>query len=99
MPKYDVYRNVSGDGWLLDLQTDLLDIPNSRVVAPLTPATKYKKPATRLNPVFDVGVRRAVLLTQALSAIPKNALHEPVANLADRHREISDALDMVFNGF
>jgi toxin CcdB len=97
--RFDVYLNTQGEGWLVDLQTDLLDIPESRVVAPLVPASRYRKPATRLNPVFEVGARRAVMLTQALSAVPKKTLGAPVASLAHNDHEIAAALDLVFYGF
>jgi len=37
MAKYDVFRNPSGDGFLLDVQTDLSSDLNTRIVVPLLP--------------------------------------------------------------
>lgn len=61
MPKYDVFSNPSGDGFLLDVQSDLLSDLNTRVVVPLLPVTSAPKPATRLNPTFDINGERVVM--------------------------------------
>jgi toxin CcdB len=46
MAKYDVFPNPSGDGYLLDVQTDLLSDLNTRVVVPLLQTSSAPKPAT-----------------------------------------------------
>jgi toxin CcdB len=45
MARFDVHSNPEGPGWLVDLQTDLLDGFNTRVVAPLLPPDRAQKPA------------------------------------------------------
>ncbi|CAM5429606.1 hypothetical protein TMEC54S_03045 [Thauera mechernichensis] len=37
MARFDVYRNSAGEGFLLDVQADLLSHLNTRVVVPLLP--------------------------------------------------------------
>ena len=54
MARFAVYRNPVGPGCLMDLQADLLDGLNTRVVVPLLPPDLAPKPALRLNPVFEV---------------------------------------------
>lgn len=54
MPKFDVFPNPTGNGFLLDVQTDLLSDLNTRVVVPLMPTASAPKPATRLNPTFTI---------------------------------------------
>ena len=80
MAKYDVYPNPSGDGYLLDVQTDLLSALNTRVVVPLLPKSRAPKPATRLNPVFEIEGQQVVMVTQFLAAVPVGILKSPCAN-------------------
>ena len=70
MPKYDVFPNPSGDGFLLDVQSDLLNDLNTRVVVPLLPSASAPKPATRLNPAFDINGESVVMVTQFMAAVP-----------------------------
>jgi len=99
MARYDVFKNPDGEGWLLDVQTDLLDGLSTRVVAPLLPLAAAPTPAKRLNPVFDVGGEKVVMTTQFLAAVPRTLLKKPHSNLAPHHDDIIAALDMVFHGF
>lgn len=99
MPKYDVFPNPSGDGFLLDVQTDLLGDLNTRVVVPLMPESRAPKPATRLNPVFEIKGEPVVMVTQFLAAVPVGVLKPPVANLADEFDKITNAVDMLMQGF
>ncbi len=99
MPKYDVFPNPSGDGFLLDVQTDLLGDLNTRVVVPLLPKSKAPKPATRLNPVFDINGKPMVMVTQFLAAVPVGVLKSQIANLNDEFEQITVAIDMLMQGF
>ncbi|MGB1216006.1 MAG: CcdB family protein [Pikeienuella sp.] len=54
MARYDVYANPDASGYLLDVQADLLDSLNTRVVVPLMPISAAPSPAKRLNPVFNI---------------------------------------------
>ncbi len=99
MPKYDVFPNPSGDGFLLDVQTDLLSDLNTRVVVPLLPKAKAPKPAARLNPVFDINDERVVMVTQFMAAVPVGVLKSQVCNLSDEFDQITNAIDMLMQGF
>lgn len=99
MARYEVFRAPDGDYWWLDVQADLLDGLNTRVVVPLMPEAMAPKPAKRLNPLVEVEGRRAVMVTQFLSAVPVRGLGRPVARLEAQADEIGAALDMVFVGF
>ena len=99
MAKYDVYPNPNGAGYLLDVQTELLDNLNTRVVVPLLPINAAPVPARRLNPLFDVEGLQVVMATQFLASVPASILAKPVRNLTDAFAEITNALDMVFQGF
>jgi len=52
MARFDVYDSPDGAGYLLDVQADILDILNTRVVVPLMPISAAPSPAKHLNPIF-----------------------------------------------
>lgn len=99
MAKYDVFPNPSGDGFLLDVQTDLLSDLNTRVVVPLLPKFSSPKPATRLNPTFEINGEHVVMVTQFLAAVPAGILKSPVGKLNEEIDEITIAVDMLMQGF
>lgn len=104
MARYDVFPNPDdpnpdGKGSLLDVQADLLDGLNTRIVVPLIPLRLAPMPAKRLNPVFEIEAEPHVMVTQFMAAVPKALLKAPVASLIDRDVEIGNALDMVLVGF
>jgi len=98
MARYDVHPNPDSPGYLLDVQADLLDDLNTRVVVPLMPATQAPAPAKRLNPVFDIGSEPHVMVTQFLSAVPCAILSPAVTNLAQHDTSITSALDILLTG-
>lgn len=99
MARFDVYLNPEGAGYLLDVQADLLDHLNTRVVVPLLPQAAAPSPARTLNPVFQLEGETVVMVTQFLAAIPAPVLKVPRASLAPRRNEITAALDLLFQGF
>jgi len=98
MARYDVYEN-NKDTLLLDVQADLFDEIKTRLVTPLILYEKAPIPARRLNPIFDIGEKRYVMVTQLITAIPSTELKAPIANLLKEHDAITAALDMIFYGF
>lgn len=99
MPKYDVYPNPSGEGYLLDVQTDLLSDLNTRVVVPLLPTSKAPKPATKLNPIFELDGESVVMATQFMAAVPIGILNTPVLKLDEEFEKVTAAIDMLMQGF
>jgi len=99
MARYDVYRNPEGAGYLLDVQSDLLQVLSTRVVVPLLPEDAAPMPAKRLNPVFVINDDTFVLLPQFIATLPASAVGNSVGTLKEHFAEITDALDMVFQGF
>lgn len=99
MARFHVYPNPDGAGYLLDVQADLLDNLNTRVVVPLLPLDAAPSPANTLNPVFTIEGNAVVMVSQFLAAIPAQILKVPVASLAGSRTEITVALDLLFQGF
>ena len=99
MARYDVYSFSGGTNFVLDVQADLLDDLNTRIVVPLLELSKAPKPAKRLNPTFEFEGVSYVLATQFLAAVPRSELRQPVTNFSNYSDDITNALDMVFQGF
>jgi toxin CcdB len=99
MARYDLFSSIDAEGYLLDVQTDLLDHLKTRVVIPLLPAEATPAPIKRLNPIFEIGGLKYVLATHLLSAVPVKELTRREHNLSKHHDQIVGALDMLFQGF
>jgi len=99
MARFDVYENPSGAGYLLDVQSPLISGLNTRVVVPLMSEEDAPRPAKRLNPVFEIGNARYVMVTQFLAAVPVSELRRRVGSLEHARDDITYALDMIFIRF
>ena len=100
MARHDVHPMPGkGNGYVLDVQAELLSHLNTRVVVPLLPEDTAPPPISELNPVFEVKGKRHVMVTQALSAVPVGELKRAVTSLDMRHDIITKALDLLLVGF
>jgi toxin CcdB len=99
MSRFDVYPHPDADGFLLDVQADILSLLKTRVVVPLMPQDGAPKPMDRLNPVFEVRGKPVVMMTHYIAAVPAKILSDPVGDLGARRREVVDALDFLQQGF
>lgn len=99
MARFTVYRNPNDAGYLLDVQTNILDHLNTRMVVPLLPLTSAPQPAKTLNPVFEIAGTAVVMVTQFMAAVPTSLLKLPEINLESHRNEITAALDLLFQGF
>ena len=98
MACFDIHH--SGGDLVVDVQSDLIGILNTRVVVPLIPPGRAPRPARRLNPVLDVhGAGPVVFVVQYIAAVPTGELGPALGSLAEARDAIRDALDMLFLGF
>jgi len=97
MAKYDVY--IVQDNYVLDVQADLLSDLNIRVVIPLILPDQAPQPARRLNPIFEINGKEMILVTQYIGSVDGKLLTQPISNLSEHFDEITNALDMLFQGF
>lgn len=103
MAQFDVYLNPNAETrkvipYLLDVQSDLLDMLATRVVVPLVLAEEMGLPAKQLNPQFKVKGEAVVMSTAELAGIPNRSLGDKVASLKNKRDEIIAALDLLFTG-
>lgn len=105
MARFDVYPNPGAHAgttpFLLDVQSDLLDGLDSRMVVPLRHLDQFAKVKlpTRLTPVLSVNGSDLLLETPKMGAVPARILKSPVASLAGDEVRITGALDFLFHGF
>jgi toxin CcdB len=105
MPQFTVYRNKSQRTkstfpFLVDVQSDLLEQLQTRVVVPLTntPALA-KKPLSNLTPALRFDGDSYLLMTPQLAGIARTDLGAPAGNLAEQRQAILAALDFLIMGF
>jgi toxin CcdB len=104
MAQFCVYRNPNPRSkatapLLLDVQSELLDGLNTRVVIPLCLATTMKgKLMNTLTPVFEIDGKGYALLTPQLAGIPKRHIGAKVADLSAQRFSIIAALDLLITG-
>ncbi|MCC7517365.1 MAG: CcdB family protein [Pseudomonadales bacterium] len=105
MPQFTAYQNKNAQTkklipFLLDVQTELLDELQTRVVVPLTSAEKnVAQQMSRLTPLLKIDGENYLMLTPQLAGINKKELGKPVADLSSSRTEIIVALDFLVTGF
>jgi len=103
MARFDVFANPGHPDvpLLLDVQCNLLQSLNSRVVVPLRRMKGFAEVTLpkNLTPTFEINGIACFMETPAIAAVPAKLLKVPVASLADRQSDITAALDFLFHGF
>lgn len=104
MLQFTVYKNENKSSkkafpYFIDVQTNLLETLNSRIVIPLSPVKNIKKDAVNgLCPVFEIEQGSFVLMTHELTSVPKSNLKTAVTSLKHFRSEIISAIDLIING-
>jgi toxin CcdB len=99
MSRFSVYPNPSAHGYLVDVQADVMSHFNTRVVIPLLPLDDAPKPASTLNPLFDIDGRQHSLVTQYMAAVPARLLQNAAFSVDHRRDDIVAAIDLLLQGF
>ncbi|RAU21871.1 plasmid maintenance protein CcdB [Paramagnetospirillum kuznetsovii] len=96
----ELYRLAGVNGYVMNVQADLLASFATTVVVPILPAEEISQPMARLNPTFEIDGRPYVMVTQAIAAVARRDLGEAVGLVGeDRHSDLTQALDLLFSGF
>lgn len=96
MAQFDIFRLRNGQ-LVVDLQTDLIGIEASRIVAPLRDAGKYAA-FPGLTPTVEVEGTMWIVRTQELAAVPGAELRTPVGSLLEHRDALKRALDILIEG-
>lgn len=84
--------------YLLDVQSDFLEVFDVRVVIPLFRAAGFARPLHRLNPRLRIESAPVVMATQFIAGTSIRNLGEVVARLEAQRTEIIGATDMLIAG-
>jgi toxin CcdB len=96
LAQFDVFRLKSGV-LVVDLQTDLIGIDASRIVAPLREAGRYAA-FPGLTPEVEIDGVAWIVRVPELAAVPGAELRDPVASLAAERDTLKRALDILIDG-
>ena len=99
MARYGLFVNPDDEGYLLDVQADLLADLSTRTVVPLVPQSAAPKALKRLNPVFTIGGKPYVMFTHLIGTMNVSGLVESRISLVDFREQVDAALEMLFRGF
>jgi toxin CcdB len=97
MAQHDIYA-LPGGILVVDLQTDLIGLSATRVVAPLVrhdPATMLG----RLNPIISLGEQLYMVRVQAMAAVSQGQLRKRVVSAAAIADQLLRAVDILMRGF
>lgn len=97
MPRYDLYKVE--DGYVIDLQTDIVDISGSRIVAPVVPQAVVPAQIKGLHPLLIIDGVPHVVATHLLAAVPTSLLRIPMGNFATQGDALTRGLDILFQGY
>lgn len=99
--QFDVYRAPEGFGeiaYFLDVQSDLLQITETRVLVPLMAKSAAPPPFGRLNPVVTVRGRQFVAQFQDIQSSSILDFGKPIDNQAKHRFDFVAAFDMLLSG-
>jgi toxin CcdB len=104
MSQFTLYRNpdkatANTYPFFVDVQSDLLENLNTRLVIPLTPVELIEKKApSHLCPIIHLDEGDFVILTQQTTSVPIKILIEPTHDLSAFRDEIIAAIDFLITG-
>jgi toxin CcdB len=101
MAQFDVYKNENQltnekVPYLLDIQNDILDSINTRVVIPLVKDMKDFKGLTK---EFIIENQKVYLTTSQMGTVHKNELKTKVTTLQNQKEDIKNSINFLIYGF
>jgi toxin CcdB len=105
VPQFSVYRNKNSRTkgsfpLLVDVQSDLLEPLNTRVVIPMTKVPALtRKPISHLTPEVSFDGDRYLLMTPQMAGIGRAELGPHAGTLAEERQTILAAIDFLLTGF
>ncbi|MFA0534637.1 CcdB family protein, partial [Vibrio breoganii] len=88
MSQFSLYQNndkgtATAYPYFVDVQSEMLDTLNTRLVIPLTPVEMLEKKApVHLCPVIHIDEGDFVILTHQMASVPNKILRDPVNELS-----------------
>ncbi len=104
MEQFTLYRNENENSkkaypYFVDVQSDLLEELNSRIVIPLSSQKALNNiNAKKLCPVIEINEGAFILLTHQMTSVPRSALKKKITTLEEYRYEILGAIDLLLTG-
>ena len=103
MSQFTLYENMNQDSrdtypYFVDIQNNLLESLNTRLVIPLTPSHYLAENITKLCPATTIDNESFFLLTHQMTNVPVAALQDPKGYLEHLRDEIIAAVDFLVTG-
>jgi toxin CcdB len=104
MKQFTLYENENKNSkkaypYFVDVQSDLLEELNSRIVIPLSAhAALNNLNAKKLCPIIEIDEGVFVLLTHQMTSVPYSALKREVTSLENYRYEILGSIDLLLTG-
>ena len=104
MNQFILYKNENKRSkkaypYFVNVQSDLLDDLNSRIVIPLsTSETLNNLNAKKLCPILEINEMKFILLTHQITSVPNSTLRVQVTSLEHYRYEILSAIDLLLTG-
>ncbi|MDQ6968056.1 MAG: CcdB family protein [Mariprofundaceae bacterium] len=103
MAQFSLYQNHGESSdiypFFVDVQNEILDSLNSRLVIPMTPVDKVKNRAPKhLCPTLHIDEGDFVLLTHQMTSVPASILTSPIHSLEAFRDDIIQAVDFLITG-
>ncbi|XPV69080.1 MAG: CcdB family protein [Halarcobacter sp.] len=101
MAQFDVYKNENPNTnqivpYLLDVQNDILNSLNTRVVIPLA---INKKTIQGLTKKFIINDITLYMITAQIGTVHLNELQTKITSLKEQKEEIKNSIDFLIYGF
>jgi toxin CcdB len=103
MSQFTLYENLNKDSrkaypYFVDIQNDLVDSLNTRLVIPLTSSKSLGKNIEKLCPTITLDGEAFILLTHQMTNVPVTALKNAKGSLQHLRSEIISAVDFLVTG-
>ena len=101
MAQFDIHRfrgRTTNYRYVVDIQNDLIDRMDTRLVIPAVAVTAAHQPMRRLNPVLEIDGVQHYRRTQELAAIRRRLLGDIVGSARPHSAAIISAIDMLITG-
>jgi toxin CcdB len=97
MGQFDIHR-LPGGVLVVDLQTDLIGLDATRIVAPLREEGTYTR-FPGLTPIAEFEGRRWIVRLQELAAVTATELGTSLGSVRHLRDELKRGLDILIDGF
>ncbi|MBS9432042.1 MULTISPECIES: CcdB family protein [Photorhabdus] len=100
--QYVVYRNIGNSDYpyLLDVQSDIIDVLDTRLMIPLFLKGNFKgNVPIRLCPILTIEESDYIVMTHEMASIRVSMIGDEVIDVTSHRKKIRDALDFLIDGF